>query len=123
MPQHDLHAFRMALRQLDGIEPAGDRRSESRFAPSGPLSRARVCLKGEQHWRDADVVDLSANGMRLAVAAGALCREGESCTIAISLSEQRELRLSGDIRWVQPHRAITVFGVLLDPEHTPLQPV
>lgn len=124
MTQRDLFAFRMALRELEGIVPAEDRRREHRYIPSGSLSRARVCLDGQASWLDADVIDLSAHGIRLAVAPGARCRESESCLIELVTNPgRRPLRLGGEIRWVQVHQAITVFGVLLDPDHTPLQPV
>jgi len=119
----DLVAFRVALRQLDALEPAFDRRRESRFTSTGPLSRAQVSITPDPEVLDADVVDLSASGMRLAVRAGVRCSEGDLCQITVQLSSTRRLQLSGEIRWSKHHPYITVFGVLLDPGSQPLGPV
>jgi hypothetical protein len=123
MDHGDLLVFRKALRDLQGLVPAQDRRHEYRYSPAGSLSHALVCLDGSGSFLDADVVDLSASGMRLAIGPGLNCREGDRCTIEIQPQERRLLRLDGEVRWVQSHRLITVFGVLLDPDNTLLQPV
>ncbi|MEB3173386.1 MAG: PilZ domain-containing protein [Cyanobacteriota bacterium] len=123
MEPEDLVAFRVALRDLDSVVPVIDRRRESRFTPTGPLSRARVTLPQVAGELEADVVDLSAHGMRLAVRADVACAEGDHCQIRIDLSPTRQIRLSGEVRWSTHHRHITVFGVLLDATNQPLRPV
>ena len=113
----NLASYRRALRQLDGLQPSDQRRAESRFAPTGPLSKARVCISSNgQDPLDADVVDLSPSGMRLAVGPGHACCEGDQCEIELVVDPQQRLALVGEVRWVKHHPYITVFGVLLDPE-------
>ena len=123
MVPQDLLAFRVALSKLDSLETANERRRDSRYVPSGPLSRAKVKLPCEDQIQDADVVDLSVNGIRLALAAGAQCREGDRCQILIAPHEGTTWTLDGEIRWVTHHPYITVFGVLLDPDHGAFGPV
>jgi hypothetical protein len=113
----------MALRNLDAVVPADDRRRERRFTPTGPLSRATVRLEPGSEPLEADIVDLSPSGMRLAVRAGVQCAEGDHCRITLELSPAQRLQLEGEIRWSQQHPHITVFGVLLDPANAPLGPV
>ena len=123
MESQDLIAFRIALRDLHGMTPANDRRREIRYTPTGPLSQAKVHLAAVPQALQADVVDLSPSGMRLAVEPGVHCAEGDLCTIRMALHTARTLELHGQVRWVKHHPFITVFGVLLEPEHTPIQPV
>ncbi|MEB3234349.1 MAG: PilZ domain-containing protein [Cyanobacteriota bacterium] len=123
MEPQDLVAFRIALRELTGVLPAEERRKESRYTPTGPLSRAKVSIGQDSTQLDADVVDLSPSGMRLAVGPGVSCSEGDRCTIEITLHLQKSLNLTGEVRWVKHHPYITVFGILLDPDNSPLQAV
>ena len=119
MRQQDLAQYRRALRLLDGLQPSDQRRAESRFSPTGPLSKARVCISSNGHDPlDADVVDLSPSGMRLAVAPGHACCEGDHCRIEVVVDASQRLALEGEVRWVKHHPYITVFGVLLDPSAT-----
>ena len=123
MVPQDLLAFRVALSKLDSLETANERRSDVRYVPSASLSCAKVRLGSEDPIHDADVVDLSVNGIRLALAAGIQCQEGDPCQIIFDPDEGTTWTLDGQIRWVTQHPYITVFGVLLDPQHTPLGPV
>jgi len=113
MRAQDLAAFRSALRQQNGLVPAEDRRQEPRYTPVGPLARAKVILAASAAPIDADVVDLSLNGLRLAVTPEAIPEAGISCTIQLTPDGRRTLQLQGEIRWVERHPLITVFGVLL----------
>lgn len=122
MPQ-DLMIFHRAIHQLERLEPSSDRRKQQRYAPVGPLARARVSFDGGVTGEVADVVDLSFNGLRLAVAACCTCREGDRCTIEISPDGAMLLSLDAEVRWVKTHPFITVFGVLLNPDQIELQPV
>lgn len=123
MESQDLVAFRIALRELTGVLPAEERRKELRYTPTGPLSRAKVQINDDKLQLEADVVDLSPSGMRLAVGPGIACAEGDRCSIEITLHLQKSLNLNGEVRWVKHHPFITVFGVLLDPDNNPLQAV
>ena len=113
MLAQDLAAFRTALRQQNGVLPAEERRQESRFTPVGPLARARVRLGLVSVPVDADVVDLSLNGLRLAVPPQVMPEPGMSCKIQLTPDGTRMLQLQGQIRWVERHALITVFGVQL----------
>jgi hypothetical protein len=114
MRAQDLAAFRTALRLQNGLVPAEDRRQEPRYTPVGPLARAKVVLSASAGPIDADVVDLSLNGLRLAVPPDALPETGLSCGIQLTPDGRRILQLQGEIRWVERHPLITVFGVLLE---------
>jgi hypothetical protein len=82
----------------------------------GPLAKAKVCLAAASALDqiDADVIDLSSNGLRLAVHAGATPAIGMTCRIQLSPDGQRVLQVRGQIRWVEHHPLIIVFGVQLD---------
>ena len=114
MREQDLAAFRMALRQQNGVLPAEDRRQEPRYTPVGHLARALVRLGRASSPVDADVVDLSLNGLRLAVPPDERPEPGMSCQIALTPDGSRMLELRGEIRWVERHTLISVFGVQLD---------
>lgn len=113
MLAQDLAAFRTALRQQTGLVPAEDRRQEPRYTPVGHLARARVSVGPASPLVDADVVDLSLNGLRLAVAPDVQPKPGTACTIQLTPNGSRILKLQGEIRWVERHALITVFGVQL----------
>ena len=124
MVAQDLLAFRIAMSKLESLESSNDRRQEPRYMPSGHLAKARVQLRADEaQLEDADVVDLSPSGLRLAVAPGTNYREGERCLILIGPNASTTWSLDGEIRWVSQHPYITVFGVLLDPDHAPVAPV
>lgn len=118
MQSQDLISLRTALRQLEGVIASQDRRHEVRYTPNGPLSKAKVLFALDPLTSlDADVVDLSPHGMRLAVEPGVACESGSYCTIEISLTPAQTLHLDAEVRWVKHHPFITVFGVrLLDGE-------
>jgi hypothetical protein len=113
MLAQDLAAFRTALRQQNGLYPAEDRRQDPRYTPVGPLARASVRLGQLSVPVDADVVDLSLNGLRLAVPPQVMPEPGMSCKIQLTPDGTRMLQLQGQIRWVERHALITVFGVQL----------
>lgn len=123
MESQDLVAFRIALRESTAILPTEELRKELRYTPTGPFSRAKVTIGSDQTQHDADVVDLSPSGMRLALGPGIPCHEGDRVCIEMTLSQQQTLHLNGEIRWTKHHPYITVFGVLLDPDNSPVQPV
>ena len=122
IPQ-DLLAFRLALSKLETLEPASERRHHTRYVPSGPLAKAKVQLPMEAAVHDADVVDLSPSGVRLAILPGIPCQEGERCQIHVTPNPTTTWTLEGEIRWVTHHPYVTVFGVLFDPEHAAISPV
>lgn len=113
MLAQDLAAFRTALRQQNGLVPAEDRRQEPRYTPVSHLARARVSVGPASPPVDADVVDLSLSGLRLAVPPDVQPEPGMSCTIQLTPDGNRILKLLGEIRWVERHALITVFGVQL----------
>lgn len=122
MVPQELVKFRKAIHQLEVLEPTSDRRSERRYSPLGPLSRARVIFDNRDP-EDADVIDLSYNGLRLAVSTCCRCQQGDRCTVELRPDGTTLLTLDAEVRWVKSHPFITVFGVLLDPDDTSTQPV
>lgn len=123
MVPQDLVVFRKAIDQLDVIEPSSDRRNQRRYTPVGPLSRAKVVFFDGRDPEDADVVDLSFNGLSLAVASCCRCSEGDRCTIQITPDGITQLQFDGEVRWVTIHPFITVFGVQLKTDDSSIQPV
>ena len=121
MRPQDLAAFRSALRQQNGLVPVENRRQEPRYTPVGSLARARVFLAASAGPVDADVVDLSLNGLRLAVPPEAMPEVGIACGIQLTPDGRRILQLQGQIRWVERHPLITVFGVLLESDQSTQQ--
>lgn len=115
MLAQDLAAYRMALRQQSGMLPVEDRRREPRYTPVGHLARAKVRLEPTSPPIDADVVDLSVNGLRLAVSPAVKPTPGMPCQIQLTSDGSRMLQLQGEIRWVEQHALISVFGVQLQP--------
>ena len=116
MQAQDLAAYRAALRLGSHLIPVEDRRQEPRFTPIGPLAKAKVCLAAASALDqiDADVIDLSSNGLRLAVHAGATPAIGMTCRIQLCPDGRRILQVRGQIRWVEHHPLIIVIGVQLD---------
>jgi hypothetical protein len=112
----DLAAYRTALRLDPQLIPVEDRRQDPRFTPVGPLAKAKVAWAAlsDLDQIDADVIDLSQNGLRLAVHAGATPAPGMTCRIQLSPDGQRVLQVRGQVRWVEHHPLIIVFGVQLD---------
>ena len=112
----DLAAYRTALRLDPQLIPVEDRRQDPRFTPVGPLAKAKVAWAAlsDLDQIDADVIDLSQNGLRLAVHAGATPVPGMTCRIQLSPDGHRVLQVRGQIRWVKHHPLIIVFGVQLD---------
>ena len=123
MVPEDLLEFRLAIAKLERVEPTTDRRHEARYAPTGWLARASVRFEQEAETCDADVIDLSPSGIRLALPPGKHFGEGERCQVMISPNASTIWQLDGEIRWVTLHPYITVFGVLLEPDHSPLSAV
>ena len=123
MRAQDLAAFRSALRQQSGLVPVEDRRQDRRYTPVGPLARAKVILPSDAGPIDADVVDLSEHGLRLAVPPGVNPEPGMSCKIQLTPDGRRILQLQGEIRWMERHPLISVFGVLLESGSTTQQEV
>ncbi len=123
IPQ-DLLEFRFALTKLQTLEVSSDRRKHTRYAPSGWLTTAKVRFaSADEQLHDADVVDLSSSGIRLALPPGTSFGEGDRCQIILAPNASTTWVLDGEIRWVTLHPYITVFGVLLDPDNSPIQAI
>jgi len=123
MVPQDLLEFRIAIAKLDFVDPTCDRRHEKRYAPTGAFEQASVRFSRDTACKQADVIDLSPNGIRLALPPSEKLQEGQRCQIIITPNPSTAWKLEGEIRWVTPHPYITVFGVLLDPDNVPMAPV
>ena len=115
MRAQDLAAFRWALRRQKGLIPVNDRRKEPRYLPIGPMARARVKLTGSAELFDADVIDVSFSGLRVAVHSNLKPEQGTTCKIQLTTDGSQTLLLQGEIRWTEQRSLISVFGVLLEP--------
>lgn len=60
-----------------------------------------------------EVLDLSLDGMKIAIMAGHDIDVGQHCTIAIGDGEGEAYTLVGSVRWVENTSYITVFGISL----------
>jgi PilZ domain len=80
------------------------------------MSRAVIKLSGSTELIDADVIDVSSSGMRLAVSSVYKPKQGTTCIVQLTPDGCQNLQLQGEIRWMEEHPLITVFGVLLEPE-------
>ena len=115
MRAQELAAFRWALRRQKGLVPVNDRRKEPRYLPIGPMARARVKLTESAEPIDADVIDVSFSGLRLAVHSNLKPEQGTTCKVQLTTDGSQTLLLEGEIRWTEHHPLISVFGVLLEP--------
>lgn len=112
LPKDPFAAHEQVMQRAEQVQ---EQRGEERRKPLPEKAVAELSIKrGVAVERiQAEVLDVSATGMRLAAFANEQIREGDQCTILIQDSEYGEPR-SATVRWVKPHPLIQVFGVQFD---------
>ncbi len=114
LASHELIEFREALRRLQADLQEASR--PSRFKPPTDLSLVEISLNrdAETPGTPGEIIDLSPEGMKIALAGSHPVQPGQACLIKAGNPESRVFNLSGTVRWVESHSLVTVFGILLD---------
>jgi hypothetical protein len=110
----DLERFRSAFRRLEKRLQEATR--SNRFKPPTDLATARIHLASTSSSEGlaGEVLDLSLDGMKIAIEAGHDMHVGQQCNIAIGDGEGEAYSLVGNVRWIENTSYITVFGISLD---------
>lgn len=112
MPEGDLDRYRQTLLNLQGLLDSGSR--SDRFKPSDTFALARVAFgDASASAATGEVVDISAEGMKLAFAGGTRVQVEQLCHIELGDEGADRFTLLGQVRWVDSHPLITVVGVQL----------
>lgn len=113
---HDLVQFREALQQLQGQLQQASR--PSRFKPPTDLNMVEIYWGPDSEPSESgllgEIVDLSRDGMKIAVSGNHPITPGQTCSIRAGNKESRLYKLAGSVRWVESHSLVTVFGILLE---------
>ncbi len=110
----DLERFRDAFRRLERrLEEAS--RSD-RYKPPTGLATARFHLESMRPAEGvfAEVLDLSADGLKIAIEAGHQPAVGQTCNVVVGDGEGETYDLKGTIRWIEATSYISVIGLSLD---------
>jgi hypothetical protein len=88
----------------------------NRFKPPTDLATARIHLRSTSSSDGilGEVLDLSLDGMRLAIQAGHPLEVDQICRITIGEPEGETYALKGNVRWFEETSFITVFGISLE---------
>jgi hypothetical protein len=110
----DLERFRNAFRRMEKRLQEATR--SNRFKPPTDLAKAQVHLKTttSSGGIPGDVLDLSLEGMKIAIQAGHPLEVGQRCHVAVGDGEGETYALQGTVRWFEETSYITVFGLFLD---------
>lgn len=112
MPEGDLDRYRQTLLGLQGLFDSGSR--SDRFKPSDTFALAQVGLgEGSAATVTGEVVDISVDGMKLALPGGTPVEATQRCHIVLAGDGTDRFVLDGEVRWVDSHPLITVIGVQL----------
>ena len=112
LPRDPLAAHELVMQRAQQVF---ERRAEERRKPLPEQIKASVSFVRHQAAQSiqAEVLDLSSTGMRLAAFANDTIRQGDRCQIAV-LGQEIEPPRWATVRWVKPHPLIQVFGVQFD---------
>ncbi|MFN9872142.1 MAG: PilZ domain-containing protein [Cyanobacteriota bacterium] len=112
MPPGDLDRYRQAFLRLQHHLEQGAR--ADRFKPPENFALARVRL-GDPDAAPVtgEIVDISPDGMKLALEGGHSIPVGQPCHLDIGADGKEWFELEGLVRWVDSHPLITVIGVQL----------
>ncbi len=112
MPPGDLDLYRRALQRLEHHLEAGSR--ADRFKPPETFALARLHFgEGSTAAVTGEIVDISSDGMKLALEGGHPIGVDQSCRLAIGAHGSEWFELEGVVRWVDTHPLITVIDVQL----------
>jgi hypothetical protein len=114
-PTSDLERFRQALhREQQHLVEAS---RASRFKPPTDLTSAELSLLGDDGSSSApitaEILDLSGDGMKIAISPGPDLREGQICLLRFQPNASEGYQLRGAVRWLEASTFILVFGIQL----------
>ena len=112
LPRDPFAAYEQVMQKAQQVF---ERRGEERLKPLSEQAVARLSFErgdATEHIQ-ADVLDVSSTGLRLAAFAKEQIQQGARCTITIPAAEPNQPR-SATVRWVRSHTLIQVFGVQFD---------
>jgi hypothetical protein len=109
-----LERFREAFRRLE--ERLQEASRSDRFKPPTGLATARLHLKATEASEGVlgEVLDLSVDGMKMAVEAGQDLAVGQPCSVVVGDGEGETYDLRGTVRWIEATNYISVIGLSLD---------
>jgi hypothetical protein len=102
-------AYETLTRQIARLDESGWRLARYAPPPSLPLAEARILPTGPRV--RAEILDLSARGVRLAIDGGVVIVQGAPCEVTVHLQNGEAHGLRGRVLWVQNHQMIIVFAV------------
>ena len=117
MVTEDLERFREAFRRLERrLEEA--LRSD-RFKPPTGLATARLHLTASEASEGilGEVLDLSVEGLKMAITAGHALSVGQLCALVLGDGEGETYDLRGTVRWIEATSYISVIGLSLESAH------
>ncbi|MEB3362117.1 MAG: PilZ domain-containing protein [Synechococcaceae cyanobacterium] len=110
----DLERFRQALdREHQHLLEAS---RSSRFRPPTDLATAQLSLLSDDQISEpifAEILDLSGDGVRIAISPGPDLRVGQICLLRFQPEAGDSFQLRGEVRWLEASSLILVFGILL----------
>jgi len=112
VPPGELDRYRQAFLRLQNHLEQGAR--ADRFKPPEHFDLARVRI-GDAAAAPliGEIVDISPDGMKLALEGGHPIPVGQPCRLDIGADGKEWFELEGVVRWVDSHPLITVIGVQL----------
>lgn len=112
VPPGDLDRYRLALQRLQHLLEQGAR--ADRFKPPENFALAQVRFgDASAAPLTGEIVDISPDGMKLALEGGHPIAVGEPCRLDIRAEGKEWFELQGLVRWVDSHPLITVIGLQL----------
>lgn len=112
LPTDPLAAHQVVMQRAEQVF---EQRREQRRKPLPEQAVAEVSVVRRQGTDriQAEVLDVSSSGMRLAAFANDQIQVGDRCGIAVTGDDANATRWA-TVRWVKPHPMIQVFGVQFD---------
>lgn len=114
MATGDLERFREAFRRLEKRLEVASR--SHRYKPPTGLATARLHLESMAPSQGvfAEVLDLSLDGLKIAIEAGHHPAVGQPCSVVVGDGEGETYNLQGTIRWMEATSYIAVIGLSLE---------
>ncbi|MEA5416803.1 PilZ domain-containing protein [Synechococcus sp. BA-132 BA5] len=112
-----MERFREAFRRLE--EPLQDASRSDRFKPPTGLATARLhqAAIGASEEVPGEVLDLSMDGLKMAIHASHAFAVGQNCSVVVGDGEGETYDLRGTVRWIEATSDISVMGHSLDSAH------
>jgi hypothetical protein len=117
----DLQRFQQAFRRLEERLQQASR--SDRFKPPSGLATARLHTEpmgvsaGVLVEVLVEVLDLSVDGMKMAIEASHHLCVGHHCRVMVGDGEGETYDLRGTVRWIEATSYISVIGLSLDSAH------